>query len=417
MTNRTTCDVVVIGAGPSGSLAAAVLQKKGWNVVMLEKQKFPRFVIGESLLPRCMDSLQEADLLDVVSAQNFQKKIGARFYKDGEICDFNFAEQFTEGWGWTWQVPRAEFDHAIAEEVASRGVALHYETTVTNIDFGPDEQKVYCTDVSGNEMEISCKFVIDGSGYGRVIPRLLKLDKPSDFPPRMALFAHAKFEATKEDDKRIDIVVLGPELWAWVIPFSDGRASLGFVGALDSFKHVEGMTDEEALRSLVADSEYITKKFGNLEFTMAPTKISAYSISVERFHGEGFVLTGNSTEFLDPVFSSGVTFAMESGVRAAQLLDAQLRGETVDWDKDYVKYIQQGVDTFRSYVKGWYDGSLPNIFFSNNSLQDFKNRICSVLAGYVWDNTNPFVTKHNRILGTLSKVVEIINEEEAESQK
>lgn len=400
-------DVVVIGAGPSGSLAASILQQKGWNVIMLEKQRFPRFVIGESLLPRCMESIEAAGLMNVVEKQGFQKKIGARFYKDGEVCDFDFSQQFTKGWSWTWQVPRAEMDLALAEEVANRGVSLQYESTVTNIDFGSDKQVVYYINERNEEKVVECKFVIDGSGYGRVVPRLLKMDKPSDLPPRMAVFGHVKYDAIHESDKRIDIVTVTDKIWAWVIPFSDGRASVGFVGDVEAFDHLNAFDDTDSLLKLIASSDYIASKLGKIEFTMAPKKISAYSVSVERFHGEGFVLTGNSTEFLDPIFSSGVTFAMESGVLAAKLLDRQLRGENVDWDKDYVAYIQQGVDTFRSYVKGWYDGSLPKIFFSPSSLQQFKDQICSVLAGYVWDETNPFVKKHSRILTTLSKVLDI----------
>lgn len=400
-------DVVVIGAGPSGSLAASILQQKGWNVIMLEKQRFPRFVIGESLLPRCMESIEAAGLMNVVEKQGFQKKIGARFYKDGEVCDFDFSQQFTKGWSWTWQVPRAEMDLALAEEVANRGVSLQYESTVTNIDFGSDKQVVYYINERNEEKVVECKFVIDGSGYGRVVPRLLKMDKPSDLPPRMAVFGHVKYDAIHESDKRIDIVTVTDKIWAWVIPFSDGRASVGFVGDVEAFDHLNAFDDTDSLLKLIASSDYIASKLDKIEFTMAPKKISAYSVSVERFHGEGFVLTGNSTEFLDPIFSSGVTFAMESGVLAAKLLDRQLRGENVDWDKDYVAYIQQGVDTFRSYVKGWYDGSLPKIFFSPSSLQQFKDQICSVLAGYVWDETNPFVKKHSRILTTLSKVLDI----------
>lgn len=410
MTN-STCDVVVIGAGPSGSLAAAILQKKGWNVLMLEKQRFPRFVIGESLLPRCMKCLEEADLIDVVTELGFQTKIGARFYKDGEICDFDFKDKFTEGWGWTWQVPRAEFDHAIAEHVASRGVELHYEATVTDIQFSEKQQKVSYTDKDGNSHSVDCKYVIDGSGYGRVIPNLLGLNKPSDFPPRMAAFAHIKFEAKTENDKRIDIVVLNQKLWAWVIPFSDGRASLGFVGDISAFDHLKDMSDDEAFRTLISQSPYVDSRIGELEYVFQPKKISAYAVGVSQLYGQGYVLTGNSTEFLDPVFSSGVTFAMESGVQAAKLVDATLRGEEVDWEKDYSQHIKQGVDTFRSYVMGWYNGDLPTIFFSPNALEGIKLQICSVLAGYVWDKKNPFVKKHNSILSTLAKVIEIQKEQ------
>src|SRR5688572_30283182 len=107
---REKVDVLVIGAGPSGTVAASIVNQQGFKVKIVEKLKFPRFVIGESLLPRCMEALEAAGFLEAIKKKGFQEKFGAKFVRDGLVCDFNFAESFTEGWKWTWQVPRAEFD-------------------------------------------------------------------------------------------------------------------------------------------------------------------------------------------------------------------------------------------------------------------------------------------------------------------
>src|SRR5215204_1336991 len=115
-------DVLVIGAGPSGTVAAAIVKKAGFNVKIVEKLKFPRFVIGESLLPRCMEVLEEGGFLDELKKKNFQEKFGAKFIKDGMVADYNFSDQFSEGWTWTWQVPRAEFDQTLVDVIQSRGV-------------------------------------------------------------------------------------------------------------------------------------------------------------------------------------------------------------------------------------------------------------------------------------------------------
>ncbi len=128
-------DVLVIGAGPAGTVAASIVNKAGYKVRIVEKMKFPRFVIGESLLPRCMEALEEAGFLDAVKEKIFQEKGGAKFVKNGKICDYRFAEQFTKGWEWTWQVPRAEFDKTLADTVEKMGVPIDYETTVTAIEF------------------------------------------------------------------------------------------------------------------------------------------------------------------------------------------------------------------------------------------------------------------------------------------
>ncbi|MBZ0098082.1 MAG: FAD-dependent monooxygenase, partial [Taibaiella sp.] len=128
-------DVLVIGAGPSGTIAASIIKQAGLSVQIVEKMQFPRFVIGESLLPRCMEALEEAKFLDAVKAKGFQQKDGAKFVMDGKVCDFTFAQQHTQGWGWTWQVPRADFDKTLADECEKMGIPVHYQTEVTGIEF------------------------------------------------------------------------------------------------------------------------------------------------------------------------------------------------------------------------------------------------------------------------------------------
>src|SRR5262245_23144616 len=131
---KNNVDVLVIGAGPSGSIAASILHKAGLSVQIVEKLTFPRFVIGESLLPRCMEALEEAELLDAVKARHFQQKDGAKFVMGDQVCDFNFSQQHTPGWQWTWQVPRSEFDKTLADECVKKGIPVSYETEVTGVE-------------------------------------------------------------------------------------------------------------------------------------------------------------------------------------------------------------------------------------------------------------------------------------------
>jgi flavin-dependent dehydrogenase len=126
---------------------------------------------------------------------------------------------------------------------------------------------------------------------------------------------------------------------------------------------------------------------------------------VKKLFGERFALVGNATEFLDPIFSSGVALALSSSQRAAQVLTRHLRGETVDWQVEYADHVMQGIDTFRAYVGAWYDDKLPQIFFAANKNPDIMRQVCSVLAGYVWDKTNPYVTQADRALGLLAKIL------------
>ena len=237
--NTEKVDVLVIGAGPSGTVAAAIIKKAGFSVKIVEKLSFPRFVIGESLLPRCMEALTEAGFVEAVKEKGFQEKYGAKFVKNGKICDYFFADQFTAGWNWTWQVPRAEFDKTLADTVEKMGVPVCYETTVTGIEFNGSDSVTTTEDKNGVVSRIAARFIVDGSGYGRVIPKLFNLDKPSNQPPRKAVFVHTNDVKRSMDDEpnRITIVVHAPGVWVWIIPFSNGITSLGFVGHPEHFKN------------------------------------------------------------------------------------------------------------------------------------------------------------------------------------
>ena len=401
-------DVLVIGAGPAGTVAASIINKAGFKVKIVEKQQFPRFVIGESLLPRCMEALEEAGFLEAVKAKGFQEKFGAKFVKNGKVCDYLFADQFTPGWNWTWQVPRGEFDKTLADTVEEMGVPVCYETSVTAIEFNGSDSLTTVKDKDGNESMIEARFIVDGSGYGRVIPKLFNLDRPSNLVPRKALFTHTVDTKRSLDDEpnRITIIVHAYGIWVWVIPFSNGVTSLGFVGDPKFFKQQEG-TDEEQLRALIASEPYLSERFKNVEFVFDPKVLESWSSTTEKFYGEGFVLTGNVTEFLDPVFSSGVTLATVSSQFAANLVIRKLNGETIDWYKDYTEPMMQGVNTFRSYVMAWYEGTLDTIFFADNQVPSIKSMICSVLAGYVWDTTNPYVKDHTTALHKLARIIEM----------
>jgi flavin-dependent dehydrogenase len=405
--NTEKIDVLVIGAGPSGTVAAAIVNKAGFKVKIVEKLTFPRFVIGESLLPRCMEALTEAGFVDALKEKGFQQKFGAKFVKNGKICDYFFADQFTPGWSWTWQVPRGEFDKTLADTVEKMGVPVCYETTVTAIEFNEKNSLTTIEDKNGNKTQIEARFIIDGSGYGRVIPRLFNLDKPSTQPPRKALFVHTNDVKRSMDDEpnRITIIVHAPGVWVWIIPFSNGITSLGFVGHPEFFKKYGG-DNESKLRALIASQPYLSRRFEDVEFMFDTKVLEAWSTTTDKFYGDGFVLTGNVTEFLDPIFSSGVTLATVSSQTAAHLVIRKLNGETIDWEKEYMQPVMQGVNTFRAYVEAWYNGTLDTIFFAENPVQEIKNKICSVLAGYVWDMNNDFVKDAEQSVTKLAKLIE-----------
>ncbi len=412
MSTPKEVDVLVIGAGPSGTIAASIIKQSGLSVEIVEKMQFPRFVIGESLLPRCMEALEEAKFLDAVKAKGFQQKDGAKFVMDDKVCDFTFAEQHTQGWGWTWQVPRADFDTTLADECVKMGIPVHYQTEVTGIEFFDGYSVTTIKTADGDTQTIKARFIVDGSGYGRVIPRLFGLEKDSQQYPRKAVFCHMTDPKrdTVFEPNRITAIVFDPVTWIWVIPFSNGLTSVGYVGNPEFFEQFPG-TPEEQFRALVSAQPDLAYRFGESEMAWEPRTLQSWSATTETFYGNGFVLTGNVTEFLDPIFSSGVTLASVSAQLAANLVVRHLNGEKVDWEGEYMQPMMQGIDVFRTYVNRWYDGTLYKIFFSDLKKPEIIGQICSVLAGYVWDETNPFVSKREKNLPTLARYLESVNDE------
>jgi flavin-dependent dehydrogenase len=340
----------------------------------------------------------------------FEKKLGARFLRGNEVCLFDFSDKFGEGWDWTWQVPRADFDNTLANEVINKGIDLEFETEVIDIKFDSTDSITTVKNKDGEIKEIHAKFVIDSSGYGRVLPRLLDLEKPSKLSPHSAIFSHV-VDTNREEGTEgtlISFDIIETEVWLWVIPFSNGNTSVGIVGPTE---YIEKLTENgdptEALRKAISLSDYYVKRFGNVDFIFEPKKLVDYSCSVKKLYGDGFALTGNASEFLDPVFSSGMAFATESGMLAAKLAIRQLNSEKIDWQKEYSDYILYGVDVFTTYVKEWYTGNLQELFFHRPENEDVKRKICAVLAGYVWNKDNPFVKKHDTVIKNLANLIKI----------
>lgn len=401
-------DVLVIGAGPSGCVSSSYLHQNNIKVKVVEKTKFPRLVVGESLIPRVMDHFDEAGLLPALKARNYEKKWGARFIRGNEICVFDFSKKFGEGWDWTWQVPRADFDNTLAQEVINKGIDLEFETEVIAVEFEGSNSITTVKDKNGILKTIHAKHIIDSSGYGRVLPRLLDLDSPSGLDPHSSIFTHVEDSRRPEGQEgtMISFDILETQVWLWVIPFSNGRTSVGIVGPTEYINSLsENGNNAEALRNAISKSDYYVKRFGGLDFLFEPVNLQNYSRSVKKMYGDGFVLTGNSSEFLDPVFSSGVCFATESGILAAKLIAKELQGETVNWETEYSDYIKQGVEVFKTYVKEWYTGNLQTLFFHQPENPDIKRKICAVLAGYVWDLENPFVKKHSNVIKNMAYMI------------
>ena len=402
--------VIIIGAGPAGCIAGALLQNKGHQVTIIERDAFPRFSIGESLLPQCMEFIEQAGMLDAVSAAGFQLKKGAAFLRNGKHSEFCFSEKFSRGYDYTFQVQRDRFDALLADEAQRMGVEIRWQQELVDADFSTSKPLLTIMPSSGKSYQLEAEFVLDGSGFGRVLPRLLNQEKPSDFPIRQSLFTHIedRIDCAQYDRNKIRIIVHPQfkDIWYWLIPFNNGRCSLGVVAEPDLMLSL-GKDQQQVFRQLISQEPGLESLLKNAVFDSEVNKIKGYSANATKLYGKGYALLGNAGEFLDPVFSSGVTIAMKSASLAADVLDKQLNQQSVDWQQEFVEPLQKGVEIFRTFVTSWYEGGLQDVVFYDQQQANIKAMICSILAGYVWDETNPYVKKSG---SRLSVLVELCRE-------
>ncbi len=400
-------DVAIIGAGPAGSLAATMLADAGRNVMVIESAEFPRFCIGESMLPQVTECLGIAGMESVVDAAEFQYKDGAHFTCGDLRETFEFGSKSARGPSHAWEVKRADFDMLLSEEAERRGANIHYRTRVTGWQLHGGGATITCK--SEKEVySVNCRFLLDASGYGRVMSKLADLETPSDLPPRKAFFHHIRHHIRDDDFDPDKITIaqshLGSTSWFWLIPFADGTASFGVVMSVED----ETGRDPQVVLDEYADRVPLFRRWlADREPVNEIQVISGYSCSVKHLFGERFALLGNAAEFVDPIFSSGVSIACRSAVNAVPLVLRELEGESVDWLQEYENPMRRGVKVFQIFVDAWYEGTLPTIFYAEDKDEDIKRYICSILAGFVWDDENPFTRVEIDKLRTLAKVASV----------
>ncbi|PIV37003.1 MAG: FAD-dependent oxidoreductase [Lysobacterales bacterium CG02_land_8_20_14_3_00_62_12] len=401
-------EILIIGAGPAGSVAAGMLRQQGRQVLLLEREQFPRFSIGESLLPQSMEYLEAAGMLRDVVEAGFQFKNGAAFACGDQHAEFDFREKFSPGWGTTYQVQRATFDKILADAAERAGAEIRYRHEVIAVDVTGATAKVVARDVGGVEYQVEAQFLLDASGFGRILPRLLKLETPSNFPVRGAIFTHLQdgLAPGASFDRNKILITVHPEhrdVWFWTIPFSNGRCSLGVVAGTEYLAQYAG-SDLDRLRAIVGEVAGLSALLANARWDTPARQIVGYSANVEALWGNHYALLGNAGEFLDPVFSSGVTIAFKSASLASACLRRQFAGAQVDWQADYDQPLRKGVDTFRAFVDAWYSGSFQKIIFFAHASTTVRGMLSSILAGYAWDQNNPYVAEPQRRLAVLEEL-------------
>ena len=320
----TECEVLIIGGGPAGCTAAAVLAGRGRDVVLLEKDRHPRFHIGESLLPLNTAIFERLGLRDEVAAIGVHKP-GAEFVSDatGQAVQFSFAQGLDQRYTSSWQVPRAEFDQLLFRVAVARGARASEGTRVTAVSFAPDggRTRVDASGPDGATAVYAPRFVLDASGRDTFLAGRVARKQANKRNNTAALYAHFRGveRRTGELDGYIS-VHLAEDGWFWLIPLPDDVMSVGFVGDAAAFKGRRGSPRELFLRR-IAESPTVAARMRGAEMLSEVSSTGNYSYDCDRSFGDGYLMVGDAFAFLDPVFSSGVLLAMTAGEMGAEVAE------------------------------------------------------------------------------------------------
>jgi len=380
-------DAIIIGAGPAGSTAAARLARAGVKVLVVEKEKFPRFRIGESLLPAGNRYFEEIGVWEKLGAAGFVEKYGAEFYdgKTGRGIHIIFANGYFGGPPMTFEVERAVFDQVLLDHAASCGCEVRMETRVTS---ARREQKVWQVDLAGaTPGQVSADWLLDASGRDAVMGRVLSMARDQlNYPKRMAIYNHFSGVPRRADRRGGNIHIFRlPGGWFWLIPLAGGKTSVGLVRPLDEMGGAQLRNPEEIFWRTVRETKLLPEMMEKAQ-PLDKFRVTAdYCFCYSRFAEDGLFLIGDAASFIDPVFSSGVSLACASASRAVEtLLRLKRTGRPFDHREQarYTQYMKDRVHIVRQLVESFYDPASFEIFMQpTNRLKVFP-AVNAVLAGH-----------------------------------
>lgn len=322
-------DVVVIGGGPAGASAAATVAAGGLETLLIEREPMPRFHVGESLMPETYWPLQRLGLTERIKASGWQAKKSVQFvtHNGRESEPFFFSKHDDRECSTTWQVERSEFDKMVFDRAAELGAECHDQTRLMEVHFesGDKATGVTVRDSSGNEHRIKSKVVMDGTGQQSFIANKLNLKEVNPDLKKAAIWTYYRGAVRGEGDNEGATIILQCEnqnAWFWFIPLSRGITSIGCVANNDYLLKGRGKP-EQVFEEELARCPGLIPRLENATRLGEIKTAKEFSYTTQKPAGDGWVLVGDAYGFIDPVYSSGVYFALEMGIRAG---DAVVEG-------------------------------------------------------------------------------------------
>ena len=386
----TEYDVIVIGGGPSGSAVATRLVQQKHRVLLLEKEHFPRFHIGESMLPCAMPLIEQLGAMPRLKAADFLPKYAAEFVTaDGSLKRrYAFADGLVQGAGSAYEVDRSQFDRLLLDNAAEQGVDVRQGARVTRFDI---DRAAGVTVVAraddGTETSYHAQMLVDASGQSSLLAGRLGLREMDQELKNFAVFSHYEGATRYEGKEEGDIsVVLVPGGWWWVIPLRDNRTSVGLVGATSTLRGQK--PDEAYLAAQIENTPFVRERLANATRVAPVRSVSDYSYVSRKLAGDRFVLVGDAAAFIDPVFSTGVYLGLVGAFNAAEAVSAAFK--TGNFDRSafaaYEREAQKHVATYRRFVKGFYTPEFVDVLMSPSDWLSLRAAITSLLAGFGVDH-------------------------------
>ena len=384
-------DVVVVGGGPSGATTAALVAAAGRSVIVLERDRFPRYHIGESLIPETFWVLERLGLLPTLRGSRFVEKHSVQFVTEhGRLSEpFYFSDYKPHESSQTWQVTRQDFDRMLLDNARAKGAVVHEGVRVLDVLFENDRAVgVRMIDEHGREETVRAKVVVDAAGQSGLIQDRLGLREWDPVLKKAAVWTYwrgARRDAGRDAGATLVLQTQGKAGWFWYIPLADDVTSVGVVASYDHLFRDRGRDPEAIYFDEVARCPGVQPRIDGAE-RVGPFRVAKeYSYRSREVAGDGWVLVGDAFGFLDPLYSSGILLALTSGAMAADAIVAALdRGDTSaaqlgSWGPEYV----QGMDRMRKLVCAFYDGLNFGAFVRRHG--DLKGLITDVLIGDIFN--------------------------------